>query len=348
MIKHLLLVLAASLYKLGVVLRGKLFDAGVFHSEKFKTPIICIGNITVGGTGKTPMSELVISHFVKSHSVALISRGYSRKTKGYREVEVDSNYLDVGDEPLQIKRKFPTVKVIVCENRVEGIRRIESKYPEVGVIIMDDGFQHRHVSAPINIVMLDATRPVQDDNFLPLGSLRDTINSLHRANYFVVTKCPLTISPLDRRIIHKVVVSVAYQHIYYTRYKAFSPESVIPGVEIPMPTRNTEVIAMSGIANNTQFVREIQNRYKVVDSLAFNDHHRYVKGDLKMMTSMLNRHPNAVIITTEKDAVKLMRSRKIPATLASRLLYIPISIDFIDDNLNVFLEKLTADVKKYS
>ncbi len=346
MFRQILLSILTGLYRLGVAIRSKLFDWGILHSESFSTPIVCIGNITVGGTGKTPMSELIIAHFMKSYTVAIISRGYGRKSKGYREVLVNSNYLEAGDEPLQIKRKFPEVKVIVCENRVEGIRRIEAKYPEVGIIIMDDGFQHRHVDAPINVVMIDATRPVQEDKFLPLGSLRDSISSLHRANYFVVTKCPPTMQPIDRRIIHKVIISAAFQRIYYTRNKAFSPESVVPNVEIELPTRTSDVIAMSGIANNTQFVREIQGRYNVVDTLAFNDHHRYVKGDLKRMEAMLKKHSKALIITTEKDAVKLMHSRSISPMLASRLLYIPISIDFIDGNAGEFLNNLSNDVKR--
>ncbi len=152
--------------------------------------------------------------------------------------------------------------------------------------------------------------------------------------------------PIDRRIMHTVITSAAFQRVYYTRFKPYSPESVIPNIEITMPTRNTEVIAMAGIANNTQFIRELQSRYKVVDTLTFNDHHRYVKGDLKRMVALLKQHPEAVIITTEKDAVKLMRSRIIPNELASKLLYTPITIDFIDDNSADFLTNLHKDVNR--
>lgn len=152
--------------------------------------------------------------------------------------------------------------------------------------------------------------------------------------------------PIDRRIIHTVIVSAAFQRVYYTRNKMFTPESVVPNMEIELPRRGSDIIAMSGIANNTQFVREMQSRYNVVDTLNFNDHHRYVKGDLKRMEGMLNKHKDALIITTEKDAVKLMRSRAISEELASRLLYIPISIDFIDGNLSDFLMNIQKDVKR--
>ena len=156
-----LLAPAAFLYKAGVTFRHRLFDWGILKSEKFDIPIICIGNITVGGTGKTPMAEMVIAYMSQMHNVALLSRGYGRRTKGYLEVRADSHYRDAGDEPLQIKLKFPDTVVAVCEKRSEGIRRICAEHPEVDLIVMDDGFQHRYVEPKINIVMIDATRPVR-------------------------------------------------------------------------------------------------------------------------------------------------------------------------------------------
>lgn len=140
-----LLAPASWLYRIGVTLRHRLFDWGVLKSEKFDIPIICIGNITVGGTGKTPMAEMVIDYMSQMHRVALLSRGYGRRTKGYLEVSASSHYRDVGDEPLQIKRKYPDTVVVVCEKRADGIRRIREEHPEVDLIIMDDGFQHRYV-----------------------------------------------------------------------------------------------------------------------------------------------------------------------------------------------------------
>ena len=213
-----LLAPAAFLYKAGVTFRHRLFDWGILKSEKFDIPIICIGNITVGGTGKTPMAEMVIAYMSQMHNVALLSRGYGRRTKGYLEVRADSHYRDAGDEPLQIKLKFPDTVVAVCEKRSEGIRRICAEHPEVDLIVMDDGFQHRYVEPKINIVMIDATRPVQHDRMLPVGTLRDLPEELHRAHYFVVTKCPERMAPIDRRILRKVLIQVAYQRVYFTRF----------------------------------------------------------------------------------------------------------------------------------
>lgn len=221
-----LLAPASWLYKMAVLFRHQLFDWGILHSERFDIPVICIGNITVGGTGKTPLAEMIVDYMSQTHRVALLSRGYGRRTRGYREVTVSDRYLDVGDEPLQIKRKFPHVCVAVCERRADGIRRIRAEHPEVDLIVMDDGFQHRYVEAKVNVVLVDATRPVQEDRMLPLGTLRDVPGQLHRANYFIVTKCPEEMNALDRRIMRKVLIEAAYQSIYFTRMEAFRPQPV--------------------------------------------------------------------------------------------------------------------------
>lgn len=244
-----LLAPAAFLYKAGVTFRHRLFDWGILKSEKFDIPIICIGNITVGGTGKTPMAEMVIAYMSQMHNVALLSRGYGRRTKGYLEVRADSHYRDAGDEPLQIKLKFPDTVVAVCEKRSEGIRRICAEHPEVDLIVMDDGFQHRYVEPKINIVMIDATRPVQHDRMLPVGTLRDLPEELHRAHYFVVTKCPERMAPIDRRILRKVLIQVAYQRVYFTRFESFMPQPLYAEEASGEPlAQGRPVIALSGLS----------------------------------------------------------------------------------------------------
>ena len=342
-----LLAPAAALYKVGVKLRNDLYDKGLLKSERFSIPIICIGNITVGGTGKTPMAELVIDYMAQMHNVALLSRGYGRRTKGYREVTVDSHYRDVGDEPLQIKRKFPETVVVVCEKRAEGIRRLQLEHPEVDLIIMDDGFQHRRVEAKINIVMVDATRPVQYDHMLPLGSLRDVPASLHRAHYFVVTKCPEGMKPLERRLLHKVLVQYAFQRIYYTRFESFRPQPIFPSEALQEPVgADRKVIALSGIGNPKPFLDTLRTHYKLVEAITLDDHHIYRVGDMRRLTQLLKRYPDAIIVTTEKDAVKMLRPDRIPPEVRSRLYYQPINISFIEDSAADFLQKLEKDVNK--
>ena len=183
-----------------ISIRHWLFDSRIIKSHKFSVPIICVGNITVGGTGKTPVAELLVKSLSADRKVALLSRGYGRRTKGYRLVETSSSYRDVGDEPLQIKLKFPDVLVVVCERRVEAINRSIEEHPDIDVIVMDDGLQHRYVDAHINVVVVDSTRHFEIDDYLPAVTLRDKISALGRGHYFIVTKCPEQMSDLDRRL----------------------------------------------------------------------------------------------------------------------------------------------------
>ncbi|HIY69362.1 MAG TPA: tetraacyldisaccharide 4'-kinase [Candidatus Alistipes intestinigallinarum] len=341
-----LLAPAAFLYKMGVTFRHRLFDWGLLKSEKFDIPIICIGNITVGGTGKTPMAEMVIAYMSQMHRVALLSRGYGRRTKGYLEVSTDSHYRDVGDEPLQIKLKFPDTVVVVCEKRAEGIRRLRAEHPEVDLIIMDDGFQHRYVEPKINVVMIDATRPVQHDRMLPVGTLRDLPEELHRAHYFVVTKCPEHMAPIDRRILRKVLIQVAYQRVYFTRFESFMPQPLYADEAADGSlTQGRAVIALSGIGNPAPFLQSLRERYKVVAEMTLDDHHVYKVRDMNALKALLAKYPGAVIVTTEKDAVKMTNRAKIPPEVRRALYYQPINISFIEDSATDFLQKLEEDVR---
>ncbi len=344
---NFLLAPAACLYKLGVRFRHRLFDWGVLKSVKFDIPVICIGNITVGGTGKTPMAEMIIAYMRQSHCVALLSRGYGRRTKGYLEVRPDVHYQEVGDEPLQIKRKFPDVVVAVCEKRVEGIRLLREAHPELDLIIMDDGFQHRYVEPKVNVVLIDYTRPIQEDRMLPLGSLRDLPEELHRAHYFVVTKCPEHMTPLDRRIQRKVLVQVAYQRVYFSRIECFMPQPLFPG-EAPVehPASGSRVVAVAGIGNPKPFVGSLREYYDVAAEMLFDDHHVYRMRDLRAIARKLEEYPDAVAVMTEKDAVKFSNREKIPAGVRARLYYLPINISFIEDSATDFLKRLEQDVRR--
>ena len=179
----------------------------------------------------------------------------------------------MGDEPLQIKRKFPDTVVVVCEKRVEGIRRLLQEHPDINLVIMDDGFQHRYVEPKVNVVMIDATRPVQHDRMLPAGSLRDTLDQLHRANYFVVTKSPENMAPIDRRILRKVLIQAAYQRVYFTRFESFRPQPIFPR-EVDLELNNgQEVIALSGVGNPGPFVEGLKRDFRVVEDVRMDDHH---------------------------------------------------------------------------
>ena len=338
-----LLKLISYVYRLVITIRHWLFDIDLLKSETFDIPVICVGNITVGGTGKTPAAEMIIDYMRSYYHVALLSRGYGRRTSGYIEVKSNSSYRDVGDEPLQVKLKFPDTLVVVCENRVEAIKRIQAEHPEINLIIMDDGFQHRHVNARINVVVVDSTRHFASDDYLPAGTLRDKISSLGRAHYFLVTKCANNMTQLDQRLWRKDLQSVAYQKVYFTR--------IVPSDAVPLfnPDARLEVgapvVLMSGIGNHKVFVSSMKERYKVLKSFNFPDHHKYSVEDLKRVTDFIEKLPGAMLLTTEKDAVKLRRSRRVPELLRQRVLYMPVSIEFLEGSDDDFLGTLKSDLE---
>ena len=343
----LLKKIAACLYEVGVRFRHFLFDIGVLKSEKFDIPIVCVGNITVGGTGKTPSAEMIVEHMLQTHNVALLSRGYGRRTRGYREVTLGDSYRDVGDEPLQIKFKYPSSVVVVCEKRAEGIRRIMAEHPEVNLIVMDDGFQHRYVDPKVNVVVIDSSqKPVEQDHMLPYGRLRDVRKSLDRAHYFLVTKCSDSMSPLDRRLMLKELLRVAYQKVYFMRYESQPLQPVFPDVAPPTIPIFSEVVAMSGIGNPDNFIRSLRLHYRVVDEMTFDDHHVYKVRDTKEMEAMLEKHPEAYIVTTEKDAVKMFSSKKVPDAVRRKLYYIPVKMTYIEESDKDFLQNLEKDVRR--
>ncbi|MBQ4502535.1 MAG: tetraacyldisaccharide 4'-kinase [Alistipes sp.] len=328
--KMILQKIAAWLYGMVISVRNTLFDKDIFKGKEYDIPVICIGNITAGGTGKTPMVELVVSHFSKSHNVAVLSRGYKRKTHGYRVVDgLFDHYSDVGDEPLQIKRKFPNVPVVVCERRTEGIERIMHQFPEVNMIIMDDGFQHRWVKPYLNIVMIDFSRPVDKDSFMPNGQLRDSIDSLDRANIFVFTKCPENLLQRDMSLMVAGLKKKPSQATFFTRPRCKEVRSLESGAPVMLPD-NCRVIAMSGIGNNDAFFRGLSSRYNVVGTLGFEDHYQYRITDAELLTKALEEHPEAMFfITTEKDAVKLSSLEGFPEELRNRIFYECIGMEFV-------------------
>ena len=343
---NFLLAPLAALYGLAVRVRHLLYDVHVIKSEEYDIPVVCVGNITVGGTGKTPVCEFLIEHLSSDYTVALLSRGYGRRTKGYLEVQTNSPFRDVGDEPKQIKLKFPEVVVTVCAERREGIKRIRRDHPEVNMIILDDGFQHRRVKARTNIVLMDYTRPIYHDHLLPWGRLRDLPSQIHRADIVLVTKCPVDISPLDMRMVRKSLALFPYQSIFFTFLSNEPPMALFPET-IPqeLPT-GTPVVAMAGVANPKPFVEYLGRDYTVTQKLIFDDHHAYIMRDLSRMQEIIaGEAPDVAIVTTEKDAVKLTNRRRIPEIIASKLYYASASIEFIAGQEDIFVQKVKQYVR---
>ena len=341
----------AWIYGLVVGIRHKLFDLKILRSEEFDIPIVCVGNLTVGGTGKTPVTEYLIEYFASRYNIAVLSRGYKRKTRGFVLSDVRSSFRAIGDEPKQIKLKYPEIPVAVCERRVEGIRRLREAHPEVNLIILDDAFQHRYVESWVNILLMDYNNPIYHDSFLPQGTLRDSRSQLYRANFVLVTKCPDDLNPLDMRIVINSLGLFPYQSLYFTRMRQGEITPLFADRAVGKVREGDPVIAMSGIANPVPLLENLRKRFDVVAELTFDDHHTYRLSDMRRQEALFAAYPDAVVLTTEKDAVKLTNRKKVPEAVQQRLYYVPIYVSFVADSESEFLRQLELYVRtnqKYS
>jgi tetraacyldisaccharide 4'-kinase len=334
----------AGLYAFVLRIRHLLYDSRIIKRYRADIPVVCVGNITVGGTGKTPVTEYLIDRLEDSYTVAVLSRGYGRRTKGYREVGPDSSFLDVGDEPKLIKRNHPSAVVVVCEKRAEGIARIRREHPEVDLILLDDGFQHRRVDPKVNIVLVDYTRPVWEDHLLPWGRLRDLPSQMDRANIVIVTKTPPDITPIDHRIAVKSLKLFPYQSVVFTSMVQGEPVPLFPDAEgLVKPGRNVALLA--GIGNPRPLADYLSQHYELRAEWLFRDHYVYKVRDLKRIVNELAALPeDTVLFTTGKDAVKLCNRKKIPVELQRRLYRIPVGIAFPDDDEKRFLRLLSEHI----
>ena len=334
------------LYGMVVHIRHKLFDLKILRSEEFDIPVVCVGNLTVGGTGKTPVAELLIERFSEHYRVGVLSRGYRRRTKGFVLSTPASSARTIGDEPRQMKLKYPSVPVAVCEKRAEGIRLLRKAHPEIELIILDDAFQHRYVEPWVNILLMDYNNPVYRDRLLPWGRLRDTRNQIHRANFVLVTKCPDDLNPLDMRIVINSLGLFPYQSLYFTRMRQGEITPLFADRAVGKVREGDPVIAMSGIANPVPLLESLRKRFDVVAELTFDDHHTY-----RRLEALFAAYPDAVVLTTEKDAVKLTNRKKVPEAVQQRLYYVPIHVSFVADSESEFLRQLELYVRtnqKYS
>ncbi len=342
----------SAIYGLIISIRNLLYDYKIFKSTEFEIPVISIGNITVGGTGKTPHTEYMVELLSKQFLVTTISRGYKRKTKGYQEVEVSSLATAVGDEPLQIKNKFNDIQVIVDEKRVHAIKKIQQQPTEQlpDVILLDDAFQHRSVSAGINILLIDFNRPIDKDRLLPVGRLRESRWQMRRANVIIYTKCPQEISPITRRIIMKDVYLRPYQTLFFTTmvYQPLRPVFTREAIATPqLGFGNLGILLVTGIANPEHLHKYLKSFSDDITLLEYPDHHNFVTGDIHQIEQKFNEisAEKKIIITTEKDSMRL-RSMDLPLEIKQHLFYIPLKIKFLDSEGKNFDDKIVTYVRE--
>ncbi len=321
------------LYGLGVSFRNWMFDAGILKEKSFDIPTISVGNLTVGGCGKTPHVEYLVALLKDKYKVAVLSRGYKRKSHGYKLAEVTTPMPQTGDEPFQMKRKFPDIYVAVDKSRRHGIRHLtkDKKSDDVEVILLDDAYQHRYVKPGLNILLVDYHRIITFDKLLPAGRLREPIASKERADIVIVTKLPDTMKPIDYRVLEKILALRPYQKLYFTSiiYKSLVSFRDNTTVKLDEMTEGTSVLLFTGIASPEQIKADMQQHCHQVTTLAFPDHHQYTKADINKIGRKYDALPKpCVIITTEKDAARLSHLEDIPANIKDNLYVLPIEIGF--------------------
>lgn len=313
------------LFHIVTAIRNHLYDSGSKPSARFEIPVISVGNLTVGGTGKTPLTEYLIRLCTKDHNVATLSRGYGRRTKGFRIANPTDNARTVGDEPFQFFSKYgDRITVAVGEDRAMAIPSILNDHPKTDVILLDDAFQHRRISPSLNILLTDCYRPFYEDYLLPAGRLRESRSGAARADVVVVTKCPEELSDEEMMNMEHAIRKYVDKPVFFTHIRYGHP---IPYSRQEKIIRDN-VIAVSGISNATPFLNFVRNNFSVVRELTFGDHHDYDQADVDKLERVLKQHPQTSILTTEKDKVKLASPEFAGQVNRLSLFYIPIEVRF--------------------
>lgn len=350
-------------YYMALKFRHFLFDKGIRKSFPAGVPTISVGNVTVGGTGKTPHTEMLIRILLADdewgkRNIAVLSRGYKRKSKGFQQVTEDGTAAFFGDEPLQIKRKFPRVTVAVDKDRIQGCgfltdprnllsskkakKCIDKDLAPQDIIILDDAFQYRSLTPTVSIVLADYNRPVFKDHLMPVGRLRDLPERVHHADIVIVTKAPAFLDDKERNEYVSGLGFTGYDttscsamsrdgktvHVFFTKIRYCELEPVFPDVERRY-AYSRQAILVTGIADDRQLAMYLGASYNVADRLSFPDHHAFTASDILKIGKAAGQHPTAVIVTTEKDSQRLMDCSEIPGTLRQRMFRIPITVDFL-------------------
>ncbi len=295
-------------------------------------PTVCVGNITVGGTGKTPHTEMILRQLQALRpelGLAVLSRGYKRKSKGYQTVQADSTAAFAGDEPLQIKRKFPAVNVAVDKNRVEGCKKLVEG--GAGMIVLDDAFQYKKLHASLNVVLVNYNRPIFEDHLLPFGRLRDLPSRIADADVVIVSKCPHEMDPEEREEWRTSLHLREDQPLFFTTVDYDAPVPVWREEADPRYIYSKTVILFTGIADDSALRAYLSDTYKIVDVLNFPDHHAYSKADMRSIAAAVRKYPTAALLTTEKDAVRVLDCKKVDESVRKRLFAVPVKAGFVEE-----------------
>ena len=330
-------------------LRNKLFDLGIFHSHKCDLTTISVGNITVGGTGKTPHAEYLLEYLSKRVSTAYLSRGYKRSTAGFKIADEKSTASTIGDEAYQIYRKFENVTVAVDGNRVNALKKLQQHKTEPKVVVLDDAYQHRKLHPDLNILLIDYNRLTYRDLMLPLGELRESSENTDRADIIIFTKCPNTMQPVDMLSTRTQINPFPYQTLYYTSLSYGEPKGLFTDKKIELYGK--EVLLITGIAQPQHLHKHLEQYARLITALKYPDHHRFTSYDIQEIAEDYEglANGNRVIITTEKDAARLI-SMEIPESIKNDIYTISIEIEFLfngKQNFNAQIDKFLRNQNLY-
>lgn len=367
------------MYRLALKIRHGLYDKGILKSSPAEVPTICVGNITVGGTGKTPHTEMILRTLLESdewgaRNVAVLSRGYKRESKGFQQVTREGSAAMFGDEPMQIKKKFPGVTIAVDKDRNRGCSILchpdklqsdkrfarncwDKDFPASDIIVLDDAFQYRKLKASLNIVLVDYNRPVHKDRLLPFGHLRDLKSRLAAADVIIVSKCPSYMDNWDKTSFATTLGIKDFQTSTCEgtnargRRQTVLFSKIVYGQSLPVYENSDpryiyskKLILFTGIAKDTALCSYLSDFYKIIRHFSFPDHHRYSWSDIQKIVSAVKKNPTAAVATTEKDAQRVLDYNGMPQDIKDRLFMIPISVEFLSPEERELFRSIVCSV----
>jgi len=336
------------LYGLAVGLRNLLYDLELLKSVKYNLPVISVGNLTVGGAGKTPHVEYLVELLKDYLNLATLSRGYKRKTKGFKFIQTQDSVLVSGDEPLQYKKKYPEMVVAVSESRALGIPQIVKNYPGTNVVLLDDAFQHRSIEPGLNILLTDYSNLYVDDLLLPAGRLREWRSAASRADVIIVSKCPFDANQIDKEGIIRRINPNADQKVFFSYYQYGHPYYMYnPNYKIDLREIDS-IVLVSAIAKLDYLMEYLDERVETVSNFKFEDHHIYTEHEVSLINQAheMNADQKKLILSTEKDATRLDLHRKYLLDKKLPVYILPVKVAFhyqegrtFDDYIKDFLLK---------
>lgn len=325
------------LYGLVMWLRNRLYDSGTLTAVSFDIPMIAVGNLSVGGTGKTPHVEYLIRLLKDRFSVATLSRGYNRRTRGFFLANEDSTAAQLGDEPMQFHQKFPEISVCVGEERMLAVPELLRERQDTQVILLDDAFQHRSIKPGRNILVTEYNRPFTRDHVVPFGRLREGRKGYERADIIIVSKCPANMPAAEKQAMEREIAPLPHQQLFFTSLQYGQLYDMLSGAPVAV-TPEAAILLVCGIARPAPLVQHLKEQYKEVFLLPFPDHYYYSNSDLEKIERELKGLPGTekLVVTTEKDAVRLHLLQARLEQLNLQMAVIPVEISFLFGEGNSF------------